>query len=275
MLNFKIDESLCVKCGLCADDCPSSIISLDEFPVISNEARCIGCQHCISICPTKALSIFDINPDSLETLAGNLPDSKKVEILIKSRRSVRSYKNEAIGTELIKELIDVAWHAPTGANAQKVLVTVVDDINITNEIREEVYKRLLDAIQSNSMADKPEMQYLGWASKMREKIGKDIIFRGAPHLIITSAPKNTACPIADAHIFLSYFELYAQSKKIGTLWNGMAKWAFDSIFPDIKEKLGIPENHVFGYVMLFGKPAVEYQRVVTRSPAKVNYVKSY
>lgn len=273
MTNFKIDEGLCIKCGLCAKACIAGIISVDEFPTITNEERCIRCQHCMLVCPTKALSIFNINPNDLDELKGNLPGHKEVETLIKGRRSIRLYKKEALDSELIKELIDVAWHAPTGTNSQKVLVTLVEDIKITNDLRDEVYKRLSEALTDKEIANKPEMQYLGWASKMRTKTGADILFRGAPHLVITSAPKTSACPVADTHIFLSYFELYAQSRNIGTLWNGMLKWAFDSVFPDMKKKLGIPEDHLLGYVMSFGKPDITYQRTVKRTPAKVNYVK--
>ena len=38
------------------------------------------------------------------------------------------------------------------------------------------------------------------------------------------------------------------------------------------EKLGIPEDHHIGYMMVFGKPAIKYHRTVQRGDAQVNRV---
>lgn len=78
--------------------------------------------------------------------------------------------------------------------------------------------------------------------------------------------------MADTHIFLSYFELMAQSMGLGTLWNGMVKEALDKVLPDVRERLGVPADHVIGYAMLFGRSAVTYQRTVERGPANINMI---
>jgi hypothetical protein len=49
-------------------------------------------------------------------------------------------------------------------------------------------------------------------------------------------------------------------------------WAIRDIAPELRAALGIPEDHVIGYVMSFGKPAVKYQRTVQRANAKIKYV---
>ena len=56
-----VDESACVKCGLCAHTCPRKIIikEEDEFPIISFDS-CIGCGACANICPVKAIKIEPI-----------------------------------------------------------------------------------------------------------------------------------------------------------------------------------------------------------------------
>ena len=43
--------------------------------------------------------------------------------------------------------------------------------------------------------------------------------------------------------------------------------------PELAARLGIPENHILGYAMAFGEPAVEYHRTVQRGPALVNAVR--
>lgn len=44
---------LCNECGICAKECPTGAISL-ENPKMTNSIQCISCMRCISICPDKA-----------------------------------------------------------------------------------------------------------------------------------------------------------------------------------------------------------------------------
>ena len=43
-----------------------------------------------------------------------------------------------------------------------------------------------------------------------------------------------------------------------------------AVCPEILETLRIPDDHTLGYAMLFGRPAVHYQRPARRGPARVN-----
>lgn len=103
--------------------------------------------------------------------------------------------------------------------------------------------------------------------------GRDIIFRNAPHLLIVSAPQSSATPDADLLIAMSYFELLAASMGIGTLWNAMIRWAFSVIKDDMHQRLSIPDDHVKGYTLLFGRPAVQYHRTVQRDDVLINRVR--
>jgi hypothetical protein len=42
---------------------------------------------------------------------------------------------------------------------------------------------------------------------------------------------------------------------------------------DMFKRLGIPEDHVKGYTLLFGLPAVRYHRTVQRDEAMINRVR--
>lgn len=46
----------CIACGVCADTCPRSAISLEETAVIDPQ-RCNGCGMCVNECPYGALSL--------------------------------------------------------------------------------------------------------------------------------------------------------------------------------------------------------------------------
>jgi len=130
--------------------------------------------------------------------------------------------------------------------------------------------RLAELVRSDGLPE--HLGFFAGLVKLWQEKGIDTLFRGAPHLIITSAPKNCPCPEQDCIIALSYFELFAHSLGLGTIWDGFAKRAFVDLIPDLAAKLGVPADHHLGYVMAFGKPAVEYHRTVPLRPAAINRV---
>ncbi len=273
-LDFVVDTSRCTKCGACAADCPSLIISLESgIPAIKpeKEVKCIKCQHCLAVCPTGAISILGKNPAASAQIKGRFPDADRMEALIKGRRSVRRYADENLPPDLIQRLLDVASHAPTGCNSHQVFFSVVDDRAVMTKIRTE----LLDTIDARAKADQlaPDLKFFGDLVPLWREKNVDMIFRRAPHMLIASAPSSVATPEQDCIIALSQFELFAQSLGLGTLWCGFAVWAFNDIAPKLKARLGIPEDHRIGYVMLFGKPAVTYHRAVQHVPAGIHYIK--
>ncbi|MBU0728299.1 MAG: nitroreductase family protein [Proteobacteria bacterium] len=272
MIRFIIDEERCTQCGECAADCPAEVIVMEDFPKMSNEKGCYQCQHCLAICPTGAVSILGRNPDDSAELSGNLPDPTQLEILIKGRRSVRRYTGRDLPPELIDDLLQIACHAPTGVNSRAVMFTVVRDGQAMDRLRQEVMTRLAEKKAEGGFPAGFVGQYLGAAVKGWQEEGRDIIFRGAPHLLITSAPKTSPCPVQDTHIALTTFQLMAHARGVGTVWDGMFMMAL-AVCPELIERLGIPADHLIGFAMAFGEPAVEYQRTVQRGPALVNVVR--
>jgi nitroreductase/NAD-dependent dihydropyrimidine dehydrogenase PreA subunit len=270
MRDFIIDKKLCIKCGMCEKDCPREAITMDEFPILDEEL-CFECSHCLAVCPTGALSILGKSPKESTLLENNMPSADQMETLIKGRRSVRQYCDENIAPETIQKLLNIASHAPTGVNLRSVQFTVIDNKKDMDVFRDAVYTELASVVPEEIPEDDHFLEYMALALNLRKENGDDVLFRGAPHLVITSAPLETPCPEADTHIALSYFELMAQSMGIGTLWDGLSKGAF-SLMPGFLARLGIPEDHMVGYVMVFGKPAVKYHRTVERGPAIVKPV---
>ena len=271
MLDFTVNPSACTRCGQCAIDCPPRIIAMNGgYPTIAEEkeALCYRCQHCLAICPTEAISILGIKPGDVTPLEGNYPRPRQMETLIKGRRSVRRYREENLEPQLIKHLLEVAWHAPTGVNARQVRFTVVDDREKMVALRGEVMAGLGRLLRDGKL---PEgFDFYAVFVRLWEEQGVDVLFRGAPHLLVASGPQDAVCPMQDCMIALSYFELFAQSHGVGTVWCGLAKWALNDLLPEFRARLGIPEDHIFGYAMMFGKPAVSYARTVRHEPAIIH-----
>ena len=270
MIHFEVDEEKCTRCGLCAKDCPVNIISMKTgFPVIpsEHEIRCYKCQHCLAICPTGAVSILGLQPEDSLPLSGSFPAAEQMATLIKGRRSVRHFYNENLDPEQIQDLLEVAWHAPTGVNSRQVRFTVIDDGEALARFRDEAYEGLARLVREKKLPE--QRAYFAEFLRMWRETGQDVLFRGAPHLVVATAPRSVASPLPDSLIALAYFELYAQTRGIGTVWNGLARSTIEELVPRLRKRLGIPEDHQFGYCMSFGRPAVSYVRTAQHGPARI------
>ena len=138
-------------------------------------------------------------------------------------------------------------------------------------LREEVMAELTKMKDDGKLPEGMVEQYIGMAVEMWKNDGMDIIFRGAPHLLITSAPKDAPCPVQDTHIALTTFQLMAHARGVGTVWDGIFMMAL-AVCPGLTKRLAIPEDHEIGYAMVFGEPEPVYHRTVQRGPALVNVV---
>lgn len=273
MINFKVDEEKCINCGMCSAECPVFIIdSRTEFPTImeGKEANCLKCQHCLAVCPQGAISIWDMNPEESIVVSNEIPAVSEMENLIKTRRSIRRFRPEEIDKEFIHNLISTASYAPTARNDNAVQFTVVDNKVAMAKLREFTYNRIKYAFEEDRIP--PEKLYYTTFQNMWETQQVDVIFRNAPHLLITSAPKGSSAPFADCCIAMSYFELLANSSEIGTLWNGFARNAFEELVPELKQVLGIPDDHQVAAVLLFGKSAVKFARSIQNDNPKIKTV---
>jgi len=93
------------------------------------------------------------------------------------------------------------------------------------------------------------------------------------HFLVASAPQAVVTPTQDCLIALSYFELYARVNGVGTVWDGLATLAVTQLVPVARQWLGIPDDHVVGYCMAFGRrgqlPAHRAASCGTDSPRKL------
>ena len=262
---FKIDEEKCIHCGQCVRECIVNCLRMndDNIPefIPYKEGSCIKCQHCFAVCPTGALSIWGKNPETSENI--KQINSDDILSLIKSRRSIRTYKQENIDAELLNKLKYMLKYVPTGVNNHSLHFAIVDDLSVMNDIRAKLTPKLIKFLDNK--VTKTTMPHFASISTYL-KDGSDIIFRGAPHMIIVSTPTNAPCKDIDPTISLSYFELYAQALGLGTLWCGFAEKCF-KLFPEFCDYVGVPRGYKLGYVMLFGYPDVNYSR--TTQPEEI------
>lgn len=272
MINFKVAEDKCIECGLCKEDCPVGIINLTPKASIAKEKEknCMKCQHCLAICPTAAISILGKKPEDSVSYKAEMPSAQAMSNHIKTRRSVRKFKDENLDQELIRELMETASHAPTGHNDNAVLFSLIDNKEDILIFRDAVYKAIKKASVEGNLPKKYAM--LASFQKLWEKVGVDIIFRNAPHMLIATAPAKDASPKIDSIITLTYFEFAANANNVATLWNGMITWVIEEIDPSLRDLIGIPQDHSVGYTMIFGKAGVKYARGIQSDGLHLNKI---
>jgi len=262
MLKFSVDAKKCLKCDSCVKDCLSQNIHRTGTVPEAAEGSCFECQHCLAVCPVGAISIFGLKPEnSLPLLDGAIPPYQQMKTLIRGRRSVRQFQDEDLPSALIDELLADLAHAPTGCNDRDLTFSVVANRKDMGKLLEKV----VQAIETRQKSGAVLHEFVTGTVQAYRNNGSDVLFRGAPHLLIVSHGEKARCGLEDVVLALAYFELLAQSAGLGTTWCGMIKIIADMV-PETRQLLGLaPDSYFYG--MMFGKPAVRYARTVQRDSA--------
>ena len=257
----------CVKDGLCQQACPLNLIEFNkgEFPIpVSNiETDCIRCGHCVVVCPTNSLIHNDIPQEECVEVKKNLELQEDEAIqFIKSRRSIRNFKNRPVSRLDIEKVLDITRFAPTGHNDQNVRWSVYDlkkDIKAIADSNVDFFRHIL---RTNPEMELPfDLQNI---VDIYEK-GQDIILRDAPVLIVANCRKDRPIAKISCYIALTILELAAKGCGLGTCWAGFVMMAAMAEYKPLMEILNLPEDQQFCGAMMMGYPRLEYNRIPVRN----------
>ncbi len=267
---IQVDENLCIGCGSCIRACPGGLITKEEFPVPVEDGwdRCIDCGHCVAICPTEAMHQRSMGPEDCEPIDIHLiPKWDRVKQYLISRRSIRGFIRKPVEQQKVMELLDVARHAPNGANRQVVCWTVVNDPDRVHRIAELTIEWMKSVKEQNPALYKEanlELFIKPWEE------GQDHISRGAPCVIVAHAPKGERTAPPAAMIAIHQIQLAAPALGLGTTFSGSINTAGES-YPPLAEVFGLPDGHVPYGTFLIGHPAEKYLRIPARRPVQVTW----
>jgi nitroreductase/NAD-dependent dihydropyrimidine dehydrogenase PreA subunit len=273
MTLLNVDSEKCDRDGICIDVCPARIIAFktdDGFPemIEGGDALCLRCGHCVAVCPHMAISHRYIPAEDCPPLRpGLLPTAEQAEHFLRSRRSIRVYKNKAVDRELLSRLIHVARFAPSGHNLQPVEWHVLYDSRHVHALAGLVIDWMRCLVKDRSPL--AEMMHLDLVVRSWDE-GTDRIFRGAPHLVIAHAHKENRAAQAACTIALTYLELMAPVVGLGACWSGYLFTASQQ-WPPILQALALPEEHqVFG-AMMVGYSRYRYHRLPPRNKPRITW----
>jgi nitroreductase/NAD-dependent dihydropyrimidine dehydrogenase PreA subunit len=295
MDRISIDSSLCIKDGLCAIVCPNDIfIQYEKLsqPELVNTENCSACGHCLAICSKDAIRHADFLPDAIRSIQfERMPSPEQVMALLKTRRSIRAFRDKPVEKDIIKKIIAGARFAPSGHNSQSTEYLVVQDKNLLKQVSATVIEYLKFEIRRFNNPLFRGFALLGNREKAESGLheipkfermvqefesGEDPILNGAPALLAFHAPQSDGYADVNSQLALQNASLVAHSLGIGQFYTGfmlapsrapMAK-AWNQRLPAV---LGMPAgNQLYGALAL-GYPIPRYKKYIERKPPQIRW----
>jgi nitroreductase/NAD-dependent dihydropyrimidine dehydrogenase PreA subunit len=276
----------CTGCGLCVEDCPAFVFEMtDSKAAVVRGDWCIGCGHCGAVCPEGAVR-HEAVPLGKGPHPGPGPaaDPEQLMLLLRERRSVRSYLDKPVPKKVLERIIEAGRYAPTGSNSQNVhhvVLTTPAQIEQLRGIVIAFYERIFKWVQRRFGAFllslfagrrivEKLLESIPKVEHARELMdgGEDCLFYHAPAVMVVHAESWDTCSAFNCAAALYNCSLMAHTLGIGCCFNGYLEGAVNND-RKIKRWLGIPWDHRCYAAMTLGYQKTPYQRLVERDPAKV------
>lgn len=250
---IKVDKEKCIGCSLCEKDCVSSNIELCNKKAEIKSQGCIMCGHCVAICPKKAVSITGYDEPSIEFTNQTLLNPDELSMAIKTRRSIRHFKDNVISDDVIKQIIEVGRFTPTAKNAQDISYVVLNkNIKKYESIAVKVFKKLMPIVK------------IVYPPAKKMIIDDNFFFKKAPVAILILSKDKVSGSLAASNM-----SLMAESLGLGVLYSGFFTIVANAS-RTIKKELKIKGKKVIT-TLVIGYPNVEYLRTAQRNTAEINW----
>lgn len=136
---------------------------------------------------------------------------------IKTRRSIRKYKDEAIPEEVLSKIVEAGTYAPSGMGRQSTIILAVTN----KEVRDQLSKINASIMGSNSDP-----------------------FYGAPVVLVVLADKSIPTHVYDGSLVMENLMLAAHDLGVGSCWIHRAKETFETeAGTELLKSLGIEGDY--------------------------------
>lgn len=287
---ISVDLENCTLCKACINDCVANLfyVESEELHIVDEfEERCILCGHCVAVCPVDVVKLKVYKTKSTEDVpkTEDIPDFKSFCNLVLKRRSIRQFKDKPVPKDLIMKILELARFSPTGSNTENINYTVIQEkenvAKISNYITIKV-KRFVETLEDPKGREiiKTRLQneefILAIENLPRTKAILKTIETGIDfwcwegqlifiHGDLTIGGILTNSALAAAHIMLA-----AETLGLGTCSLGYLTFHTNQS-ETIKKMIQLPKNHEIGYSLAIGYPKVNYKRIPSRRPLRVNW----
>ena len=287
-----INTDLCTKCGSCVPVCwPSVYIqeTKDSTPIPINADTCISCGQCVAICPKDSIVHSEFPEGYVQpVISEKIPSSEEVLELLRTRRSIRSFKAQTVDNQLIEKIIEAARFAPSNTNLQTTEFIVIQDKELLERIvqatdrfftdfltklHNPLIRRLVSIIMrvpTRALTEEllPHLEHI--VSEMRK--GRDILLYNAPILILFHAEKRPFSSVdINASLALHNATLMAYALGIGSVYTMGISQAFERN-KSVRQLVKLPENHEVYGALAIGFPRLEFKKWPQRRTPRITWL---
>jgi nitroreductase len=212
-------------------------------------------------------------------------DYATLKALLLSRRSVRDFADREVERELVNRILEAAATAPMGLPPSDVRVLVFAGHTAVRAVRDDLFAKFRTwkwlstrwgAAMTRPFVSAAESEVMrGFVGdvirtyEQKEQEGVDWFFYGAPLAMYFHA--SPYADPADPVVAATYAMIAGHSLGLGTTMLG-----FPGIImgrsPDLKRKYGVDKEAAAGLMVIFGHPALRYQRCLRRRFGEVRFV---
>lgn len=162
---------------------------------------------------------------------------------IYGRSSVRSYKEEPVPEEDIREILKAGFHAPNGMNCQSLRFVIIQDEEAISKLSENVKAALLTS-----------ERVLGYPQHiiMSLRDPETNVFHHAPTVVFVFSTPEVATPIEDGSLAVENMMLASYAKGYGTCFIGFAGVIGNNV--EFRKEFEIPKDYLYCACMILGKP---------------------
>ncbi len=285
---IQVDKVKCTACNVCVEACPQDVYELAEFAVTSYAERCISCGHCVALCPEDAIAHEAYPEGRVKALgARKVPTAAALETLLRARRSVRNFKDKPVPQETVEELVRRALASyPSAHNLRPVRVLALSEPKRVGRVRDATVEWYRTAVRR---LENPILRTIYGAVAVREDklgayalvddmkrmveaydAGRDDLFHDAPVVLVLHAPVAAVMPRETAYYAAAQLVMMATAMGLGTCFVGWLTSAA-ARSEDIREALGLPEDHGVFASLALGYPKYRYRRAIGRDAPEVDW----
>jgi len=289
---MKIDYQKCKSCRICVNVCPSKILAVNENKqTYFKEERkhiCLECGHCMAVCSTQAITVNSMTYENdFELLPENTINYSQFYDFLKTRRSVREFRNKPVEKEKLQQIIESIYTAPFGAKNDEILISVITDkeiikksLPLMSKFYDDLKKWFKNPIIRHFIKKQEGIETFNTIKNHLMPMvnlnhynlkNYNAITRNAPAIFIFHAKPEAEEHTEDAHICNTIAMLSAHSAGLGATIIGLIGPAVNK-FTELKKLFKIPEKNKVITSLIVGYPKFKYLYSVKRHRQKVLWV---
>jgi nitroreductase/NAD-dependent dihydropyrimidine dehydrogenase PreA subunit len=286
-MTIKRIKSRCNLCLLCVRECVSGAWRLsDGKPVMAAPELCNRCGHCVAVCPRSAIFHESLDYQQIEKTQPYPGDADVHRHIVRSRRSIRQFKQKPVDRDVLLSLLELSSHSPTASNRQNVAYTVITDRAVLGEVSERVFGfsaalyrktrtgfgkqvyRLLKFLSPEGISrylDPMDYYIRQWEQ------GRDYILHKAPVLILVHGPRGVSFISENCNIAATNLMNGAHASGLGSCYIGFLVLAL-KLSGSLRKTVQVPRGRRVYAALVLGHPAYHHPFTASRKKPVISWI---